>query len=102
HEQLRLAEQRGRDAKPLAHPLRVAPDPVVRAAEQVDQLEELVDPAAGAAPVERREQLEVLAAAQIAVEVRRLDEPGDAVERLRQLTLRIPPEQERAPGRRAA
>ena len=41
--------------------------------------------AGGVAAVERGHQLEVLAAAQVRVEARRLDEAGDAVERARAL-----------------
>ena len=54
-----------------------------------------------AVPVERGEQFEVLAGAQVGVEAGRLDEAGDALERARALAHRIAPEQlDAALGRR--
>jgi hypothetical protein len=58
-----------------------------------------VDPVAGVAAVERGEQLEVAAPAQIRIERRRFDESGDAVERLDGL-LRIAAEQPHGSGGR--
>ncbi len=49
--------------------------------------------ALGAVAVERREQLEVLAARSVGVEARRLDEARDALERPRAAAQRIAPEQ---------
>ncbi len=80
-EQPRAAQERGGDAEPLAHPVGVAADPVARPVGQVDGVEHLVDPRAGVAAVEGREQLQVLAPGQVRVELRRLDEPGDPLER---------------------
>ena len=42
-QQPRLAQQRRRDPEPLAHPVRVAADAVLRAVAQLDDLEHLVD-----------------------------------------------------------
>ena len=39
-----MAEQRGRQAEPLAHPQRVAARPAVRGVAERDELEQLVDP----------------------------------------------------------
>ena len=82
-QQPRVAQQRGGDAEALAHPVRVAADPVALAVGELDDVEHLVDPPRGVAAVERGEQLEVLAARQVGVEARRLDEARDAVERAR-------------------
>src|SRR5207247_1469819 len=71
-EQARPAQQRSGDAEPLAHAVRVAPDAVARAIAQVDDLEHLVDPPGGAVAVERGQELEVRAPAQIRIEARRL------------------------------
>src|SRR5207342_3241705 len=48
---------------------------------QIDRVEHLADPQASVAAVVRREQLKVLASGQVRVELRGLDEPGDAFER---------------------
>ena len=98
HEQARRAQQRRGDPEPLAHAVRVAARLVARAAGEVDRVERGVDPAARVAAVERGHHLEVLAAAQVRVEARRLDEAGDAVERARALGLRVAPEQPHAAG----
>jgi hypothetical protein len=42
---LRIAQQRPRDAEPLLHPQRIARDLVAGASAQVNQLQDLVDPA---------------------------------------------------------
>src|SRR5262249_6503257 len=81
---------------PLSHPLRVPAHLVRGALVQLDELEQLGNPAAFLAPVERREQLEVLAPGQIRIEPRCLDEAADSVESVRQLVLRVAPEQPRA------
>ena len=57
----------------------------------------VVDARACVTPVVRSEKLEVLAAAQVPVEMRRLDKAGDAAERLRELRLRIAAEQAHGP-----
>ncbi len=79
----RPAQQRGGDAKALAHPVRVAAHPVLGAGAELDHVEHLVDAPGGPVTVERGEEFEVLARAQVRVEARRLDEPGDALERVR-------------------
>ena len=60
---------------------------------QLDDVEHLVDARGRLVAVERGEQLEVLAAGQIGIEARRLDEPGDAVEGARALAQRVAAEQ---------
>jgi hypothetical protein len=92
-EQPRVPDERRGNTEPLAHALRVAGDPVVRPRPKIDDLEQLVDPRAPAVEVERGEQLKVLAAAQVRIEVGRLDEPGDAVQRLGKLVLRVAAEE---------
>jgi hypothetical protein len=42
-EELRSPEQRRRYSEPLAHPVRVAADPVLRTVAQLDQLQHLFD-----------------------------------------------------------
>src|SRR5581483_11644389 len=81
HEQLRRAHERGGDPEPLAHAERVRADPVGGPVEQADPVERLVQPPPGKAAVERREELEVLAPAQVGIEGWRLDEAGDVLER---------------------
>src|SRR5436305_3261223 len=89
----RVADEGGGDSEPLPHALRVATDAVVRPVAEVDELEQLVDPGASSVAVESRAQFEVLAAAEVGIEVRRLDEARDAVERLGQLVLGIAAEE---------
>ena len=60
-EQPRLAQERGRDPEPLAHPVRVAADAMLRAVGQLDQLEYRVDARARIAVVVVGEQQQVLA-----------------------------------------
>jgi len=60
--------------------VRVAPDPVIPAVAQLDQLEHLLDPVAAARLVVVGEQPKVAPSAQIRVEAGRLDEAGDSVE----------------------
>ena len=83
-QQPRVAQQRRGDAEPLAHAVRVAADLVAlrgRSARPTSSTSS-IRPRRVAA-VERGEQLEVLAAGQVRVEARRLDEAGHAVERAR-------------------
>ena len=89
-------KQRGGDPEPLAHPVRVAAHPVLGPVGQLDGLERLIDPLARAVAVERGQQLEVAPAVQVRIEGGRLDEAGDAVERVHRLE-RIAPEQPDAP-----
>ena len=77
---LRLAQQAGRDAEALAHPVGVAADLAVGPVGQVDDLEDLLEQAGPDAAVEEREALEVLPAGQVGVEAWALDEAGDAVQ----------------------
>ena len=49
-QQLRVAQQRRGDPEPLAHPVRVAADPVLGTVAQLDDVEHLVDAAARAPP----------------------------------------------------
>ncbi len=87
------AQQRRGDPQPLAHPVREAAHAVAGARGQLDDLENLVDTLLRAVSVERGEQFEVLARGEVWIEARRLDEPGDALERPRALAQRIAPEQ---------
>ena len=81
-EQARVAEERGRDPEPLAHAVRVAADPVPGPVSQLDDVEHLVDAVLRAEAVVVGEQAQVLAAGEVRVEARRLDEAGDSLERL--------------------
>ncbi len=76
-----VADQRGGDPEPLAHPEGVAADAIARAIEQADLVERLVHAAPRRAAIERGEHAQVLAAGEVRVEGRRLDEAGDAAER---------------------
>jgi hypothetical protein len=71
---------------------------VARAVGEVDRVQRRVDPAARVAAVQRGHHLEVLAAAQVRVEARRLDEARDAVEGAGTLDVRVAPEQAHAAG----
>jgi len=94
------APEQGRgDPEPLAHAVRVAADPVLRAVAQLDGVEDLVDPARRAVAVQRRAELQVATARQVRVEARRLDEARDPVER-RDAGLRVAAEQPDAAGGR--
>ena len=64
----------------------------MRPVRQLDGRERLLDPIARVAAVERGQQLEVAPAVHVRIEGRRLDEPGDVVERLHRLE-RVAPEQ---------
>ena len=92
-QQPRTAQQRRRDPQALAHAVRVAADPVLGARAQLDDLEHLLDPARRAVAVERGQQLEVLARAQVGVEAGRLDESGDTLQRPCALAHRVATEQ---------
>ena len=97
-EELRSPEQRRRDSEPLAHPVRVAADAVLRTVAQLDQLQHLLDAGGRVGFVVVGEQPQVLAPGEIRVEARPLDEAGDAVERLRAVDQRIAAEQLRLTG----
>ena len=77
----------------------VAADAVSGPPGELDELQRAVDPLAGAVAVVRREQLEVAPAAQVRIEGRRLDEPGDAVKRV-DGHRRVAAEHPHAPGGR--
>ena len=85
HQQARAAQQRRGDPQALAHPVREAADAVAGARGQLDDLQHLVDALLCAVPVERGQQLEVLARGEVRVEARRLHEPGDTLQRARAL-----------------
>ncbi len=80
HQESRLAQQAGRDPEPLPHAVGVAGHLVVGTVGEVDDLEHLLDEAGSHAAVEQRKALEVLATAEVGVELRALDEARDAVE----------------------
>ncbi len=84
-QQPRIAQQRPGDAEALLHAVRVAADLVVTSRVQVDGVQRVVDPLGRVAAVQRRHQFEVLAAGQVRIEARRLDEAGDAVQGARPL-----------------
>ena len=94
-EQLGFAQQRRRDPEALAHPVRVAADAVLGPVGELDRVERRVDPRPRVAPVEGGQQLEVAPAVQVRVERRRLDESGDALERVDR-QLRVAAEQPHA------
>ncbi len=87
------AQQRRGYAQTLAHAVRVAPHAVIRARCQLDQIEHLRDAPARIAPVQRGQQLEVLAAAQIGIEARRLHKAGHALQRARAIAHGVASEQ---------
>jgi hypothetical protein len=80
-QQLRVAQQRGGDAQPLAHPVRVATHLVALAAGQLHHLQRIVDPLRSVAAVVGSQHLEVLARGDVRIERGRLDEPGHSLER---------------------
>ncbi len=49
-QQLRIAQQRGGDSEPLAHAVRVAPDPIAGPLGQLDRRQRGVDPLAAPSP----------------------------------------------------
>ena len=74
-QQPRGADQRGGDAEPLAHAVRVAADAVLAPGRVSSTVSSASSMRRGCAvAVERRDQLEVAAAAEVRVEARRLDE----------------------------
>ena len=96
-QQPRVAQQRPGDAEALPHAVRVAADLVAwrgRSRSTVSSASSIR--VARVAAVEGGDQLEVLAARQVGVEARRLDEAGHAVERARALDQRVAAEQLRA------
>ena len=68
--------------EPLAHAERVRLDAVVGALRETDARERLVDPPVGGAVAGGGDDLQVLAAGQVGVEARLLDDRADAGERL--------------------
>jgi hypothetical protein len=60
---------------------------------EIDEPEQRIDSVDPAVAVVRGEQFQVLPAGQVRVERRRLDEAADALERGRNLRLRVAPEQ---------
>ena len=86
-QQLGVAEQAAGDAEALAHAERVAADLVVGPAAEADALERGVDAAVGALVARRGVDVQVLAAGEMAVEARLLDDRADARQRLRAVVL---------------
>ncbi len=80
-QELRVAQQRRRDAEPLPHAVRVAANPVLRAIAQLDRLEHLVDARRRRPAVEVGEQAQVATAGEVRIEPRSFHEAGNAVER---------------------
>ena len=92
-QQPRAADQRPGDAEALAHAVRVAADAILRPVGEVHGVEGLVDLRARVAAVERRDELEVLAAGEVGIEARRLDEPRHAIQCALAVDHRIPAEE---------
>ena len=82
-QQQRVGEQAARDAEPLAHAHRVALDLLVGALAEPDACERGRDPLVGVAATDGRDDAEVLAAAEVHVEARLLDDRADSRERAR-------------------
>ena len=99
-QQLRVAQERRRDAEPLPHAVRVAADAVLRRDRAARRRRAPRRCASRRdAAVEIGEQPQVAAARQVRIEPRPLDEAGDAVERTGTVDERIAPEQPRAARR---
>ena len=92
-QELRVAQQRRRDAEPLAHPVRVAADAVLAAIAQLDHVEHLVDAGRLDATVEVGEQPQVASPGEVRIEARPFDEAGDTVERTRTVDQRVAAEE---------
>ncbi len=82
-QQLGIRQQAARDAEALAHAERVGADLVVGAGAEADALERGVDAAVRRAVAGGGVDVEVLAAGEVAVEARLLDDRADAGERRR-------------------
>ena len=76
-EQARVAQEGGGDPEPLLHPERIRLDLVPRPIAEPDELEQLLDPALRGRRSGGGERPQVLAAGQVRVEGRRLDERPD-------------------------
>ena len=94
-QQLRVTQKRSGDAEPLPHPVRVAPDTILAAIAQLDDVEHLLDARARNATVEIAEQVQVAAAGQIRIEARALDETGHPVQSTRSVDQRVAAEETR-------
>jgi hypothetical protein len=97
-QQLRVSEERRRKPEALAHPERVGPDASPGHPAELDQLEHLLDPAERQAGRER-ERSQVVATAAAGMEVARLQDGTDELDRLLQLAVAAA-EDERLPSRR--
>ena len=96
---VRVAEQRGGDAEPLAHAEGEARRPAcVATAGQADQLEHLVDPAAGDA-VGCGQRQQVVAGAAAGVDGLGVEQRADLVQRARQVAVGRAVDGDRAGGR---
>ena len=80
-QQLGIGQQAARHAEALAHAQRVALDAVVATRAQPDALQRAVDAAVGRAVAGGRVDVEVLAAGEVGMEARLLDDRADARER---------------------
>ena len=99
-EQLGVAQQAAGDAEALAHAERVRADLVVAAAAEADAVERAVDPPVGGLVARRGVHVEVLAAGEVAVEARLLDDRADARQRRRAAAGEVVAEQAHLPARR--
>ena len=80
-QQMGVPEQAGRDAQPLAHAHGVLRHLVVGPVEDADALERRLDAALGRRLTRRREDLQVLATGQMAVEAGLVDDRADSGQR---------------------
>ncbi|GMA96436.1 hypothetical protein GCM10025881_32600 [Pseudolysinimonas kribbensis] len=85
-ERLRVAEERGGDAEPLAHAEREAADPAARDALQPGERDDLVDPPR-ADPVRRRHRAQVLARGASAVHGLGIQQHAHSPQRVAQLPI---------------
>ena len=86
-EHLRVAEERGREPEPLAHPERVALRAPTRGAGQLDEVEQLVDPR-GRDARRGREHAQVVTARPARMGVERLEHRADAMSGADELGIR--------------
>jgi hypothetical protein len=95
-QQRRVGQQAARHAEALAHAQRVALDAVIATRGEPDALQRAVDPRRGVIAARGGMDLHVLAAGQVRVKARLLDDRADASERRGTVTRQVAPEQPHA------
>ena len=98
HQQLRIAEQRARDAQPLPHPERVAAHAPPRGIRDPDELEQLV----GARPRQSRsgaQHAQMAASGPLRMVVRRFENRADTPDRIHELAVSLAVDGRAACGR---